>query len=141
MIQNFLEYMEYIVLVNSYWTDCTQIKGSLLGIEISYTLFVTGNTEDGLLCLFHYIRNYGLICCGNSSHSAGILKIQKNIIITLTWCKSRDSYRDLYKHLKILPLHIPSSLLLSVVNKKNKFKLNSDVCNINTRQKHNFHQP
>jgi hypothetical protein len=33
------------------------------------------------------------------------------------------------------------SLLLSVVNNKNKFKLDSDVYNINFRQKHNFHQP
>jgi hypothetical protein len=28
-----------------------------------------------------------------------------------------------------------------MVNNKNKFKLNSDVCNIQTRQKYNFHQP
>ena len=33
------------------------------------------------------------------------------------------------------------SLLLFVVSSKNKFKLNSDVCNINNRQKYNFHQP
>jgi len=28
-----------------------------------------------------------------------------------------------------------------MVNNKNKFKLNSDVHHINTRQKFNFHQP
>jgi len=33
-----------------------QINCSLLCIEISYVLYVTGNTEDGLLCpfWFHY---------------------------------------------------------------------------------------
>jgi hypothetical protein len=33
------------------------------------------------------------------------------------------------------------SLFLFVINNKNKFKLNSDVSNVSTRQKYNFHQP
>jgi len=43
-------------LGNSYWTNCTQIECSLLRSEISYALYVTGSTEDGLLGLFwfHY---------------------------------------------------------------------------------------
>lgn len=32
------------------------------------------------------------------------------------------------------------SLFLYVINNKNKFKLNSDVYNVSTRQKYNFHQ-
>jgi hypothetical protein len=45
-------------------------------------------------------------------------------------------------YLKILPLQPQYILLLLlfVVNSKNKFKVNSDVHHINTRQKCNFHQ-
>jgi hypothetical protein len=77
--------------------------------------------------------NYGLIFWGNSSQSAKIFKIQKkNIIRSITGCRSRDTSRDLFKNLKILPLQSQYilSLLLFVVNNKNKFKLNSDVCKI-----------
>jgi hypothetical protein len=92
---------------------------------------------------FHSIMNYRLIFWGTSSHSTTIFKIQKNIIRIITKCRIRDSSRDLFKTLKILPLqsHYMLSLLLFVINNKNKFKLNSDVHQINTRQKFNFHQP
>jgi hypothetical protein len=45
--------------------------------------------------------------------------------------------------LKLLPLQSQYilSLLLFVVDNKNKFKLNSDVYNMNTRQKCNFQVP
>jgi hypothetical protein len=33
------------------------------------------------------------------------------------------------------------SLLFFVVGSKNRFKLNSNVCNMNTRQKYNYHLP
>jgi hypothetical protein len=33
------------------------------------------------------------------------------------------------------------SFFLYVIKNKNKLKLNSDVYNVSTRQKHNFHQP
>ena len=60
------------------------------------------------------------------------------IIRIVTGWKSRD----LFKNPKILPIQsqYTPSLILFVVNNKNKFKLNSDVYNINTTQKHNFHQ-
>jgi hypothetical protein len=87
--------------------------------------------------------NYGIIFWGYSSHSTKIFKIQKKIIKIIAGCRSRGSCRDLFKNLKILPL--PSqyilSILLFLVNNRDKFKLNSDVHNINTRQKYNFHHP
>ena len=71
------------------------------------------------------------------------LTIQENIIRIITGCWSRDSHRDLFKNQKILPLQPQYilSLLLFVVNNKNNFKSNFDVCNTNTRQKYKFHQP
>ena len=89
---------------------------------------------------FHSIMNYGLIFWWNSSHSENIFKIQQKIISIITRCRSRDSCRDLSTNQKILLFQLQYILThpLLVVNNKNIFKLNSDVCHINTRQ--NFHQ-
>jgi hypothetical protein len=65
-----------------------------------------------------------------------------NCILIITGSKNRDSCRDLFKNLKILPLHsqyIPS-LLLFVADNKSMYNLNTDIHNIDTRQKLNFHQ-
>jgi len=78
---------------------------------------------------FHSIMNTELIFWGDSSHSAKIFKTQKNIIGIITGYRSRDSCRDFFQNLKILPLQSQYvlSLLLFVVKNKNKFKLNSDM--------------
>ena len=49
--------------------------------------------------------------------------------------KSRDSCRELFGKLKIPPFHTQNilSLLLSVVNIKDHYKLNSEIYNINSR--------
>jgi hypothetical protein len=91
---------------------------------------------------FHSIVNYGLISWGNYSHSVKIFKIQKNIIRITTGCRSRDSCTDLFKNLKTLPLQLQYILsLLLLLDNKNKFKLHSNVYNINTRKKYIFHLP
>jgi len=91
---------------------------------------------------FHSIMNTGLIFWGDCFHGEKIFKIQKNIIGIITGCRSRDSCRDFLQNLKILPLQLQYvlSLLLFVVNNKNKFKFNSYICHINTRQNCNCHQ-
>jgi len=59
-------------------------------------------------------------------------------------CEHRESCRELFKELKILPLsssqYILSSLLF-VVNKRNYFVSNSVYYNINTRQRNDLHLP
>jgi len=57
--------------------------------------------------------------------------------------RPRDSFRELFKHLMILPLQSQYilSLLLSVVDNKNLFHVNSEIHGINTRQNSNLHQP
>jgi hypothetical protein len=56
---------------------------------------------------------------------------------------STDSCRDLCKNVKMLLLHSQYilSILLFVVDNKSMYNLNSDIHNINTWQKLNFHQP
>jgi len=57
--------------------------------------------------------------------------------------RSRDSCREHFKALKILPLQSQSilSLLLFVVDNRIYFKETSDIHSINTRTKSNLHQP
>ena len=90
---------------------------------------------------FNSIMSYGLIFWSNSSHSSNIFKIQKTIMQN-AGCRRRNSCRDLFKKLKILPMQSQyiMPIFLFVVN-KNKFKTNSDVHHINTRKKSNFYQP
>jgi len=57
--------------------------------------------------------------------------------------RPRDSCRELFKHLRILPLQSQYiiSLLIFVVNNKNLFYVNSEIHSINTRQNSNFYLP
>ena len=57
--------------------------------------------------------------------------------------RSRDSRREHFKKLKILPLKSQYilSLLLFVVDNRSYFKENLDIHNIYTRTKSNLHQP
>jgi hypothetical protein len=61
-------------------------------------------------------------------------------IITVN--KNRDSCRDLFKNLNILPFHLQYTLsfLLFVVDNKSIYNLNSEIHNINMRQKFSFNQ-
>ena len=53
---------------------------------------------------FHSIMNYGLLFWGSSSYGIRVFRLQKYIIRIILGCKSRDSFRNLCKELKILPL-------------------------------------
>jgi hypothetical protein len=72
---------------------------------------------------FHSIMSHGIIFCRNSKDN-------------------KDSCRDLFKNVEIVPLHSQYilSVILFVIDNKSIYTLNSDIHNINTRQKFNFHQ-
>ena len=84
---------------------------------------------------------YGLIFWGNSHHSSCILRLQKRIIRIMVGITSRDSCRDYFKWLKILPLQSQYllSLLLFVVDNRDQLKANIKIHN--TRTKLNLHRP
>jgi hypothetical protein len=52
---------------------------------------------------FHSIMSYGLIFWGHSEGGMRVVRLQKRIIRIMTGCRSRDSCRDLFIDLKILP--------------------------------------
>jgi hypothetical protein len=52
----------------------------------------------------HSIKTYGIIFWGNSSYTVKLFRIQKNVIRIMMGLKKRDSYRDSFKEMEILPL-------------------------------------
>jgi hypothetical protein len=86
---------------------------------------------------------YAIIFWGNSTHSSKIFKIQRRAIRILMEQKSRDSCRNLFKELKILPLtsQYMFSSLFFINNNKNYFITNSENRSIHTRSSNNFLLP
>jgi len=106
-------------------------------------LFLTMNTlRMNYFSYAHSLLSYGIIFWGNSHthHKNSIFKIQKRII---TNSGSRDTCRQLFKHLQILSL--PSqyifSLLVFVIKNRDFFQSNSEIHNLNTRYNRNLHLP
>jgi len=60
----------------------------------------------------HSIMSYGIIFGGNQSHSENIFKIQKRVIRIITNSRVRDSCRELFKKLEIMPLYIHNIFFL-----------------------------
>jgi hypothetical protein len=92
---------------------------------------------------FNSIINYGLPFWGNSPRSIKIFRMQRNMIRIMLGCRRRDSCRNLFRELEILPLasQYILSLILIIAKNKNEFIVNSEVHTINTRQQSNLHQP
>ena len=74
----------------------------------------------------HSIISYGIIFWGVSTHSKIIFKIQKRIIRIITNSGNKDSCRNVFTKLNILPLQSQYifSLLMFVVKNKDIFKTN-----------------
>jgi hypothetical protein len=92
---------------------------------------------------FNAIISYGLPFWGNSPHAIKIFKMQKRIVRIMMGCNSRATCSNLFRRLGILPLvsQYIFSLMLSVVESKNLFTLNSEIYTKSTRQINNFYQP
>jgi hypothetical protein len=92
---------------------------------------------------FHSIMNYRLIFWGNSYNSNTIFKLRKRIIKIMVGIRDRESCREYFRKLKILPLQSQYIylLLLFVINNRQHFKINSDIHDINTRNNLDLHYP
>ena len=98
-----------------------------------------------LICYshFHSVLTYGIIFWGNTPHSNVIFKMQKRIVRIMVGIRNRDSCREYFKRLKILPLQSQYllSLLLFVAENIDYFRLNSEIHGFNTKNKSNLHLP
>ena len=76
----------------------------------------------GMLFLCHCLMIYGILFWGNSSHSIHS-DYKKRIIRIFTKSGPRDSCRELFKKLKVLPfqLQFVFSVLLFVVNTEDQY--------------------
>jgi hypothetical protein len=65
---------------------------------------------------FHSVMSYGIICWGNSFRSNNIFKLQKRTLRIITSSRNRDSCKDLFKKLNILPFYSQYMFSLLIVN-------------------------
>jgi hypothetical protein len=88
----------------------------------------------------HSIMTYGIMFWGNSPYSIKLCGIQKKVVRLIMGLKKRDSCRDSFKEIKILPLcsQYIYSLMQYVVNNRHLFTKNSEIQNIGTRQNINL---
>jgi hypothetical protein len=91
----------------------------------------------------HSTTAYGIIFWGNSPYSNNIFKLQKRAIRIIMNAGNRESCRELFKKLNIVPLHSQYilSLLLFVVKNIDEFTANSSVHSINTQHRSDLHPP
>jgi len=91
----------------------------------------------------HSILSFGIIFWGNQPYSEKIFKLQKRVIRIITHSRMRDSCRDLFKRLDILPLYSQYIFSISIFVRKNKhlFTTNNQIHNLHTRFKTNLHPP
>jgi hypothetical protein len=62
------------------------------------------NLKSVYYSYFHSLITYGIIFWGNSSHRIHVFRLQKRVIRIITGSRPRDSCRQLFKKLGILPL-------------------------------------
>ena len=89
------------------------------------------------------IISYGIMFWAISAYTKIIFKIQKRIIRTIMNAGNKDSCRDLFKKLHVLPLQSQYifSLLMFVAKNTDLFKTNSAVHSFNTRFHYDLHIP
>ena len=91
----------------------------------------------------HSIISYGIIFWGNQLYSDKIFKIQKWVIRIITSSRPRDSCRELFKNLEILPLYSQYiyiySISIYVVKNTHLFHTNNQIHSNHTRFKTNLH--
>ena len=113
----------------------------MLRYQILKTLCISRIFENDLLLVFpcSYVIWYNF--WGNFSHSSNVFKLQKRVIRIITNSGNRDSCRDLFRKLEILPFYSQYifSLLKFVIDNASLFKTNSEIYDLNTRNKNNFH--
>jgi hypothetical protein len=91
--------------------------------------------------LFHAVMTYGIIFWENSSHSTRVFRMQEKAIRIIMGCSNRESCRNWFKELNILPLmsQYTLSLLTFVSNNKGQNFTHCEILHTNTRHTSNLH--
>lgn len=80
----------------------------------------------------HSVMTYRIIFWGNSSYTIKLFRIQKNVIRIMLGLKKRDSCRDSFKEMKIVPLYSQYiySLMQHTIDNIHLFTRNTEVHNV-----------
>jgi hypothetical protein len=113
----------------------TKMSAACYAIRIVRGLLSQGTLRMIYFAYVHTIMEYGIIFWGNSSTNINVFRLQKRIISVVTNAKTRDSCRDLFKNLKILPMYSQYiySIILFVVNNEDLYRSNYETHSLNTR--------
>jgi hypothetical protein len=102
-----------------------------------------GTLKSIYFAYFHSLMKNGIIFWGNSSDSKKVFTLQKKTLRIMVGIKPRNSCRDLFKKLQILPL--PCEYIFSwlnfIISNQGHFQTNSVVHSVNTRNKHRLQRP
>jgi len=93
--------------------------------------------------LFHAVMMYGIIFWGNSSSSIQVFRMQKKAMRIIMGHGNRESCRNVFRKLNILPLmsQYILSLFTFVSSNREQYFANSEIHNINTRHTSSLHLP
>ena len=127
----------------SHQSNIITAEFGMLFSQGDYNDHVRGCSENYLLFICTFDNNIWYHFLGNSPHTTDIFKIQKQMFRIMTKSRNRDSCRQLFKRLEILPLksHYIFSVLLFVVKIKDLYTTNQEIHNISTRSNTNLHPP
>jgi hypothetical protein len=105
-------------------------EGTLRTVYFSYTSIYS-------------ILSYGIIFWANCSDSNKIFKRQKRAIRIITLSKNKESCREIFKKLNILPLYSQYilSILIHIIQNKHCYVTNQEIHNIGTRYETSLHPP
>lgn len=115
--------------------------------KVIYQLRILKNVlpDDALISVyyanFQSLLQYGIIFWANNSYAKGIFRIQKRAIRILCNLGARDSCRQSFRDLQIMPL-MTLFIFNSVIFAKryfDNFKLNNQVHSYSTRRQNNIH--
>ena len=116
--------------------------------KLSTTCYVIRSVKprvntNAVIMIFHTVMTSGIIFWGNSSHCIQVFRMQKKAIRIIMAHGNKESCRNLFKELDILPLmsQYILSLFTFVSNNREEYFANSEIHNINTRHTSNLHLP
>jgi hypothetical protein len=90
--------------------------------------------------LFHFILSYGIIFWGQAANTKNLFMIQKNAVRLMTGHCNRQSCRNLFRQLGILPLKSQyTAVLLFLLKNRKLFTTNHEAHNLQTRQSNNLY--
>jgi len=119
----------------------SRLSSACYAIRILTPIMTEDTVKMSYYAYVHSIIAYGIIFWGDSPHSDCIFKIQKWIIRIMTKLRRRDSCRQLFKRLEILPLKSQYILATLMFVVKNKELFTSGNSYINTRCNTDLHLP